>query len=81
MFFSVSLLLYWAGLQKDADKDCLAGRATKLMHTAATIFSAPSAAADQCPVIWDCPMPDAWSNSVPVVTMLLLVPFVLCVSF
>jgi hypothetical protein len=45
IFYSVSLLLYWTGLQKEADKDQLAGGAKKLMHSATIIFSASSAAA------------------------------------
>jgi predicted secreted protein len=38
------MLLYWAGLQKEVDKEQLNGGAKKLMHSATIAFSAPSAA-------------------------------------
>lgn len=39
VFFVISLLRYWAGLQKDADKECLAGGADKLMRAASAVFA------------------------------------------
>jgi hypothetical protein len=43
IFASISLLLYWSGLQKGADKECLAGGAAKMLHKEATVFANVSA--------------------------------------
>jgi hypothetical protein len=44
IFYTISMLLYWAGLQKEVDKEQLTGGAKKLMHSATIAFSAPFAA-------------------------------------
>jgi hypothetical protein len=44
VYFAISLIRYWAGLQKGADKEYLAGGADKLMHTASSIFANKDAA-------------------------------------
>jgi hypothetical protein len=44
IFYTISLLLYWTGLQKEVDKGQLAEGAKNLMHSATIVFSAPSAA-------------------------------------
>jgi hypothetical protein len=44
-FFSISLLLYWEGLQEGSDKGCLADGAAKLMLTASSIFAGRTNAA------------------------------------
>jgi hypothetical protein len=38
-FFSISLLMYWAGLQKAEDKERLSMGAQKMMHAASTIYA------------------------------------------
>ena len=43
-FFSISLLMYWAGLQKMEDKECLTGGVNKMMHAAKAVYARRAAA-------------------------------------
>jgi hypothetical protein len=39
IFFSISLLLFWAGLQKDADRECLYEGDAKIKRVVSPIFA------------------------------------------